>query len=172
MLAPFKQLLANQFEAALCTLNACIDRCPDGGWSARVGNYAFSQVAFHALFYADFYLGLDEASLRRQPFHRGNEHFFGRYEELEDRPPVTLYEKAQLKTYLAHCRSKATEVVAAETDESLAARSGFGWLKFSRAELHVYNLRHLQYHASQLSLRLRIDHNVAVPWFGSGWRDV
>ena len=31
----FKQLLVNQFEAALCTLNACVDRCPD------VGNLAF-----------------------------------------------------------------------------------------------------------------------------------
>jgi hypothetical protein len=29
MLETFKEVLANQFHAALCTLSTCIDRCPD-----------------------------------------------------------------------------------------------------------------------------------------------
>jgi hypothetical protein len=171
MLPLFKQLLTNQFDAALCTLGACIDRCPEAAWNQRVGSYAFCQVVFHALFYADLYLGPDEPSLRRQPFHRDKSRFFGDYEELEDRPPVMLYEKPQLKTYLAHCRGKAAEAIAAETEASLAAPSGFGWLPFTRGELYVYNTRHTQHHAAQLSLRLRIDHQVNIPWFRSGWPD-
>jgi hypothetical protein len=41
----------------------------------------------------------------------------------------------------------------------------------SRAELYVYNLRHIQHHAAQLSLRLRLDHGVNIAWVGSGWRE-
>jgi hypothetical protein len=172
MLDTFKQLLANQYEAALCTLNTCIDRCPETAWDARVGNHAFCQVAFHALFYADLYLGPNEGSFRQQPFHRGNEHFFGDYEEFEDRAPRALYDKMSISRYVEHCRKKASEVIASETADSLNARSGFEWQKFSRAEVHVQNIRHIQHHAAQLSLRLRLDAGQDIPWVGSGWRNV
>jgi len=39
----------------------------------------------------------------------------------------------------------------------LAGQSGFHRRKCSGAELHVYNIRHVQHHAAQLSLRLRLD---------------
>jgi hypothetical protein len=40
-----------------------------------------------------------------------------------------------------------------------------------RAELHVYNIRHIQHHSAQLIMRLRLDCDVDVPWISSGWRD-
>jgi hypothetical protein len=172
MLDTFKELIANQFEAAFCTLSACIDRCPETAWNAPVANHAFCQAVFHALFYADVYLGPDDKSFREQPFHRSHAEFFGDYEELEDRPPQSLYDKESIKTYLEFCRSKAAEAIAAETADTLKARSGFGWLAFSRAELYVYNIRHLQHHAAQLILRLRIDGHADMPWARSGWRDM
>src|SRR4051812_31399969 len=134
MLDTFKTLTVSQFEAALCTLNACIDRCPESSWHARVGNYVFSQVAFHTLFYADLYLGREEGSFRRQPFHAGNGHFFADYEALEDRAPRNRYERAGVKQYVQHCRRKLAEVIAAETAESFSGPSGFDWRKCSRAE--------------------------------------
>lgn len=127
---------------------------------------------FHTLFYADFYLGQDEESFRRQPFHVDNQHWFGDYEQLEDREPVSLYDRPSIRAYLEHCRRKATDVIAAETEDSLTAKCGFPWRQFSRGELDVYNIRHIQHHAAQLSLRLRIDSGVDIPWFGSGWREV
>ena len=172
MIDTFKKLIANQYEAAFCTLNACIDRCPETAWNSPVGETAFCQVAFHTLFFADVYLGQNEESLRRQPFHRENEQFFRDYEELEDRKPELLYDKPSIKTYLEHCRNKASEVIAAETVGTLSARAGFEGREFSRAELHVYNIRHIQNHAAQLNLRLSIDHNKDIIWVGSGWREV
>jgi hypothetical protein len=126
---------------------------------------------FHTLFYADLYLGRDEASFRGQPFHAANASLLRDYEELEPRAPRHLYDRAPIKAYLDHCRGKAAEVVAGETEATLAGPSGFDWCKFSRGELHVYNIRHLQHHAAQLSLRLRMDHGVDVPWVGCGWRE-
>ncbi len=170
MLDTFKELIANQFDAAFSMLTACIDKCTETVWNSRVGNYLFCQVAFHVLFWADFYLGQNEESFRQQRFHRANEHFFGDYEEFEDRAPVSLYDKASISAYLEHCRHKVSEVVAAETAETLGARSGFERRAFSRAELHIYNIRHIQHHTAHLSLRLRLDANQGIPWIGSGWR--
>ena len=73
MLDTFKELIANQYDATLCTLNTCIDRCPETAWDSRIVNWAFCQVAFHTLFFTDLYLAQNEDSFRRQPFHRDNE---------------------------------------------------------------------------------------------------
>jgi DinB superfamily len=167
-----QQLLSNQFQAALCTLGQCIDRCPDRLWNAPVANVKFCQVAFHALFCADLYLGHDAKSARQQPFHQANPDFFRDYEELEDRAQTLLYDKPTVQAYVQHVRAKANTAIAAETPDSLAAKPGFEWLKFSRAEVWVYNTRHLQHHAAQLSLRLRTDAKVEIPWIGTGWRDL
>lgn len=171
MLETFRRAIVNQFEAALCTLKICIDRCPDAAWDAPVGNHPFCRVVLHTLFFTDYYLGQDEASLRDQPFHRDHPQFFRDYEELEDRDPVWLYDRPTILSYLAHCRTKAASALAAETVETLAARAEFQRRGISRAELHVYNIRHLQHHAAQLSLRLRIDRQEDIPWIGTGWRE-
>ncbi len=169
MLDIFKTLIANQYEAALCTLNACVDKCPQAAWNGPVVNIKFCQVAFHTLFYADYYLGVTEDPLRQQDFHREHAGVFRDYEELEPHAPVHLYEKAWIKVYAEFCRQKAVDVSQSETAESLAAPAGFPRKPFTRAELHVYNIRHIQHHAAQLSMRLRLDSQIDVPWFRSGW---
>ena len=172
MLATWREMTLNQFEAAFCMLHTCIERCPQAAWDAPVVNLAFCQAVFHTLFCADYYLGETPDALRQQPFHRDNEDFFRNYEELQDRKPELLYDKPSIRAYLQHCRDKAAEVITAECEESLEPPSGFGRREFSRAELHVYNIRHIQHHAAQLSLRLRVDDGVEIPWIGSGWCDV
>jgi hypothetical protein len=172
MLDTFKQLVANQYEATLCMLSICLDRCPEAAWEAPVANLKFCQVAFHALFFTDFYLGSNADDLRRQTFHRDHESFFRDYEELEDRVQVLLYDKLSIKSYLQHCRQKAADVIAGETAASLAGPSGFERRMYSRAELHVCNIRHIQHHVAQLSLRLRLDFYQDIPWIGSSWRGV
>jgi hypothetical protein len=172
MLETYKQSIANQLNAALCMLDLCVQRCPDELWNSRVGNLAFCQVAFHALFFTDFYLGgPDEDAFRSQPFHRANGRIFRDYEELEDRVQVLLYDKPAIQAYLVHCRNKATEAIAAETEDSLRAPCGFARKAVSRAELYVLNIRHIQHHTAQLSLRLRLETKDGIPWVGSGWRE-
>lgn len=172
MIDTFRALIANQFEAALCWLNMCVEKCPDALWNAPVGDYKFCQVVFHALFFADYYLGSDEASFRDQGFHLDNAQLFQDYEELEDRLPVMLYDRAALQTYVQHCRIKVAVALQSETEASLAAPSTFGRRSFSRGELYVYNIRHLQDHATQLGGFLGREAAVEIPWVGSGWREL
>jgi hypothetical protein len=115
--------------------------------------------------------GDDVESLKRQPFHVEHQADFRDYEELEDHPPLLLYEKAFIRSYLQHARRKARETIASESAEVLAGPSGFRRRQCSRAELHVYNIRHIQHHAAQLSLRLRLDAGVDIPWVGHTWNE-
>jgi len=165
-------ILLHQYEAALSTLKQCIVFCPDNYWNERNGDYPFSQVAFHTLFYADYYLGKDTESFKFQTFHELNKEFFRDYEELEYREPVHLYEKTFILEYLIHCRTKAGEILAIESSQSLYGPSGFQGKPFSRMEQHIYNIRHIQHHAAQLGLRIQFKTGRELTWVGSGWRDL
>lgn len=173
MLDTLKELLAHQFEASLSTLNLAVARCPDASWNERVAKWRFCQAAFHAVFFADVYLqpSDDVEAVKRQPFHVEHAGDFRDYEEMEDRPQVLLYEKAFVLSYLRHVRRKAQETIARESAGVLAGPSGFRWRNCSRAELHIYNIRHIQHHAAQLSLRLRLDANIDIPWVSHGWKE-
>lgn len=169
MLDTYKELVVNQYEAALCTIHHCVDRCPDSLWQKPVVNNPFSQSVFHALFFADLYLGNNMEEQPQQAFHKAHTAQFGAYEQLEDREPVETYEKDFIRAYLEHCRSKAKSIVAAETREQLTTRAGFPWLDVPRAEVHLYNIRHLQHHAAQLILVLRKEAECNMGWVKSGW---
>ncbi|HXF82294.1 MAG TPA: DinB family protein [bacterium] len=174
MLELTRSLLVNQYAAALSMLKAAVTQCPQGAWDAPVASHRFSQVVFHTLYFTDLYLGReDEAAFRAQPVHRELAPLFAhlpaKVEPFED-PVPRSYDRALLLAYLEFCRRKAAEIVAAETEETLRAAEIFGGA-FSRAELHVYNIRHVHHHAAQLSLRLRLDSGRGVAWVGSGWRE-
>ncbi|MFT4557409.1 MAG: hypothetical protein ACKVII_12050 [Planctomycetales bacterium] len=167
MLKTWQQLISGQYGAALCMLSRCIDQCPESLWNEPVGNLKFCQVVF----FTDFYLEDSDRTFRDQPFHRENADFFRDYEELEYVEQKQLYDRASIRKYLQHCRTKFARVIAEETEQTLVARCGFERRDFSLAELHVCNVRHIQHHASQLSLHLRRETGEGVPWVGSGWRD-
>lgn len=149
----FKNATMGQFSAALAMLGETIEKCPDASWEAPVGKYPFWMVAYHTLCYADVYLSKDDASWAPQT-GPGGVHPAGRG-ELEEEYPSRKFERAELLEYLEFCRRKLAEEMAAETEATLAGPSGFPRLKFSRAELHLYNLRHIQHHTGQLSALLR-----------------
>lgn len=171
MIDTLRALLVNQYEAVLCMLHECVTRCPDEHWNTPVANLQFNQAVFHVLFYTDIYLGKNLDALKQQPFHAKHAAAFGDYEELVDRPQRLTYTREFIHDYLRHCREKAQRVVAEETEATLQTEPGFDWLQFSRAEVHVYNIRHIHHHAAQLSLRLRLETGDGAPWVGSGWRE-
>ena len=79
--------------------------------------------------------------------------------------------KDETLAYLAVCRKMAVETLAAETESSLERVSGFPRQQFSRGELHVYSIRHVQHHTGQLSAFLRrIINDTGSWWVKTGWR--
>ena len=165
----YNKIIMNQMEAALCTLAQCFTNCPESEWDESHGDYPFSQVVFHALFFTDYYLERDESAFKNQIFHRENKAFFKDYEELEYRQPQNLYERQKCGEYLKFCVNKCKTTLKLDNQETLEGPSGFSSKPFCRAELYVHLIRHIQHHAAQLGLRIQKITGTELKWIRSGW---
>ena len=147
-----------QFGAAIDMLENAATACPDELWSDDDRSPAFWYSVYHTLFYLDLYLsGSVVAFAPPAPFTLS---------ELDPAGvrPERLYAKAELRAYLDHCRTKCRSTLAALTDAAAAEPSGIPWFDGSMAELHLYNMRHVQHHAAQLNLILRAKTDSAPAW--------
>ncbi|HLJ12655.1 MAG TPA: DinB family protein [Planctomycetaceae bacterium] len=165
MIEYLKTILTGQFEAALCMLNDCVRKCPQEHWEGKIANDTFRQVAYHTLFFVDLYLSPGEAAFQLRDCHRRGG------DERSSTEVSSGLSREETLSYLAICRQKALETLASETPESLQRESGFSWLPFSRGELHLYNIRHVQHHTGQLSAYLRrLVQDSERWWVKTGWR--
>ena len=158
-------ILSSQFEASLCMMHHCIKACPPKLWEGKIANATFRQVARHTLYFVDKYLSPSHKSFQLRELHRRG----------GDERGTTVrrgLSKSQTLSYLSICRKKAIDTLASETAQVLQGPSGFR--KFSRAEMHIYNIRHIQHHTGQLSAFLRRHDpsltDKTLPWVGSGWK--
>jgi len=169
MLDLFRQTIANQYGAALKMLGDAIDKCEAKHWEAKVGQFPFWHVSYHVLFCTDMYLSPTFAKFKEPEFHKKNYNFLGKLpwppfqEVVADEP----YKKAVLSGYVETCRGKVVKVVGKETEASLAGPSGFDWIGFPRAQLHLYNLRHIQHHMGALNAFLARTQGKGAAWVGT-----
>jgi hypothetical protein len=161
----WKTMVWQQFGAAIDMLDNALRACPDELWRARLWpdtseRPEFWYVVYHALFWLDLYLyGAEEGFIPPSPFRL--------IEQDEDGPmPERPYTKDELQTYLNDCRQKCQATIEALTDVMAHRRCRFAWGEVTFAELLLYNMRHVQEHASQLSLLLGQKTGSAPDWVG------
>jgi len=147
--AILKDIVWQQFGAAIDMLDNALLACPEPLWSDRSQQPEFWYVAYHALFWLDLYLsGSLDGFTPPAPFTLDELDPAG---VLPERP----YTQDELRTYLKHCRRKCQTTIGTLTDEQAGQRvaiSGVAGGTF--LELLLYNMRHVQEHAAQLSLIL------------------
>jgi len=155
--------LRRQFGAAIDMFESAVMACPDSLWTQRLwretpppwfpSQFAeFWYVSFHTLVWLDQYLsGVPEEEFAPPaPFAQGE---IDSVEALPERP----YTKEELRAYLASTRQKCDATLAELTEEQANRPIAYPWTKgqpISYLELQLYNLRHVQEHAAQLSLFL------------------
>jgi hypothetical protein len=146
--AGWKASLWSQFGAAIDMLENAARACPDDLWRGREAEPGVWSIVHHALFWLDVYLsGSVEGFSPPSPFA---------LEELdpEGRLPERPYSKDALLAYLEHGRAKCRRTIEALTDEQANRRFSFSWGEVSFAELLLYNMRHVQDHAGEVSCLL------------------
>jgi hypothetical protein len=159
--------IGRQFGAAIEMLGNALRACPDELWRARLYTEHSAQpdfaefwfVAYHALFWLDFYLS-DSAEGFAPPSPFTVSEF-----EAGLLPP-RVYTKAELETYLEYDRNKCRSRVETLRDALVPQEVRPDWPDMSVAELLLYNMRHVQEHASQLSLFLGREVGSAPRWVG------
>jgi hypothetical protein len=147
--------LWKQFGAGLDMLSDSIGTCPDAIWQS---DKRFSQLAYHTLFFLDYYLTKEPVGFT-QPSQFS-------YSEFEEDPELVIFPKDDLIIYLEDCRLKARDFIFSLDEAQLEKR----WINesktmdFSMLEIVLYNLRHVQHHVGQLNLLLRETSHNAPDW--------
>ena len=158
-----KEAIRSQYRAALEMLKKTITQCPESLWDASADKNKFWHIAYHVLFFTHLYLQHSEKEFTPWMKHREQYQFLGNLPwPPHDKPQIgELYSKEDVLAYLKVCREQVEEKVAAV---DLNAESGFFWLPFSKLELQLYNIRHIQHHTGELMERLGMRENIEVDW--------
>jgi hypothetical protein len=102
----WRSIIWQQYGAAIDMLENALIACPDEVWGDRSRRPEFWYVAYHTLFFLDFYLSdSDRGFAPPAPFG---------LEELDPAGvlPERVYSKDELHTYLEHGRAKCRAVIA------------------------------------------------------------
>ena len=168
-MSDIKPILASQYHAALKTLKQAIDRCPESLWE-QLGPQpvAYWQIAYHALFFTDLYLQIDEHHFKPWVYHQ---HAFVDLDQAMTRKGklpdgLEACSIAQLHEYW-QIVDDMVEPCLGQMDIALP-ESGFHWYKVSKLEHQIIDIRHIQHHAAQLADRLRVGASVGVDWVAAG----
>jgi hypothetical protein len=185
--ARFAEILERQFDAALTMMRNAILACPEERWTRRgEGEASFWQHALHVLFYTRLYCfeSLDAAresgngrhvmamigaplkddspaELQRMASTIG---YTGMTEENFSTPAVPT--RAQVLEYLemtvATCHRAMEQIAAPAAADSV---NPMPWMKGTRGELLLYNLRHVNLHLGRLHSMLGRE-GIRVNWIG------
>jgi len=158
VLSTWKTIIWRQYGAAIDMLENAIRECPHEVWGDHVHWQAYWYIAYHAVFFLDFYMSeTDEGFAPPPPFTLN---------ELDPAGvlPERVYTKEEVLAYLEYGRRKCRAKIDALTDEQIGQDSGSLRPGITVAELLLYNMRHVQHHAAQLNLILRQTINSAPRW--------
>lgn len=162
------EMLWRQFGAAIDMLSDALRDCPDELWAKSLwqdqpdqwvaaGFSAFWYLGYHTLFWLDLYLtGAEEGFMPPAPFD------LVEMEAGEVLPRV--YTRPELLGYLDYCRQKCRETISSLSTEEAYRLCRFPWGELTYAELLLYNLRHVQEHAAQLSMFLGQQAGKSTAW--------
>ncbi|MFW9780401.1 MAG: DinB family protein [Candidatus Heimdallarchaeota archaeon] len=144
----FSGAIQEQYGAAIAMLEKVVDNCPEDVWDERTSGPPFWQVAYHTMWYLDWYLS--GSKKERQAFTSKYEKGL---EDLRNVPEKTLSSK-QLISYLDQIRSKARNNLGILDTEMLSQASVFEWHGNSILSSSIYNIRHVMLHIGALHSRL------------------
>lgn len=139
-------------------LGNAIEHCPDKIWNKKNDFSDFWYIAYHTIFWLDFYLS-------DNPDEFSSHNNFGMTEhDPKGILPGKVYTKTELQSYLNHCKVKCKNVIANIKEEDMHKQYSFFTLKMPFYELLLYNMRHVQHHTAQLNMILRQEINYAPKW--------
>ncbi|MCM2272503.1 MAG: DinB family protein [candidate division Zixibacteria bacterium] len=153
-----KEAIWLQCGAAIDSLESAIRSCPEHVWGDRSKNPEFWYVAYHTIFWLDFYSSETvEKFAPPEPFGM---------EEMDPAGllPPRVYSRQELLAYLAHSRQKYKLSVQALNAANAHLNAGAKRPELTNLEMVFYTMRHLQHHTAQLNLLLRQTIDDAPRW--------
>ena len=145
----FSDAIHEQYGAAIEMLEQNMKKCPKEVWDDRTSGPPFWQVAYHVMWYLDWYLSDSKEARESFKSKFGEEPL----QDLNNAPKIALT-RNQLLDYLSDIKEKAINRFGNLTSDELIQRSIFEWHGKNILSSLLYNLRHLMLHIGALNLRL------------------
>ncbi len=155
--------LVLQYEAALEMLRATMQATPAILWDNDKDENRTWRLAYHTLHYTKMYLAASpEAFVIWEEAVEGADSLGGSWEDPGESVAVDrVHTPEELVGFIDLLLADLPDSVAALP---LEAASGFEWYPFSRFELHLNSIRHIQHHTGQLIERLRVHGVTGIDW--------
>lgn len=153
-----KETIWLQCGAAIDSLESALRFCPVEVWGDRTRNPEFWYLAYHTIFWLDYYSS-DSVDHFAPPAPYG-------MEEMDPAGvlPPRVYSQEELLDYLDYSRQKCKQAVQALNAVNAHENAGSKRPELTNLEMVLYTMRHLQHHAAQLNLILRQTIDDAPRW--------
>jgi len=159
------EILESQYKAALQMLSQTIDKIPADQWNTGEYGNPNWQIAYHAIWGTQFYLGANmESFVPWDETIEGAESLGGakKWENAAENVIVEGYNsKEELLSFINNIKENLPQAIS---ELAIDGDSGFDWYPYSRLELHINNIRHIQHHTAQLIERVKAKGITGFPW--------
>jgi len=155
--------LVSQYKAALSMLTKAVEKTPAVDWNSTEYHNPNWQIAYHVLWSVKFYSVAGPEQYQPWPNTIVGAESLGGAEEWEN-PEVVIeghHSKQEILSFIDDLKQHIAEAVAALP---LDGPSGFDWYPYSRLELHINTIRHIQHHTAQIIERLKAKGITGFPW--------
>ena len=156
----FKHAVKKQYQASLTMLGQAIENCPDSLWIDQSYANKFWHIAFHTLYFTDFYTQKSEKEFVKWEKHKDGFEFLDRLPEQEPIPIEDVYTKKEVLEYYNYI---VDDLHARIDSTDMEADSGVSWIPFQKFELQIHNIKHIQHHVGMMFERLR-NNDIDVEW--------
>jgi len=159
-------ILASQYKASLGLLRQTLEKVPEEQWKTEEYNNPYWQIGYHILWSVKFYLEANPESY--VPFDNaieGAESLGGSqdWENPDENVKVGgFHTKEELLSFTDDIVKTLKQKIEALP---LDVNSGFEWYPYSRLELHINTIRHIQHHSAQIIERLKAKGITGFPWW-------
>lgn len=158
-------ILISQYKASLGMLRNALDKIPDEQWINEDYSNPNWQIAYHILWGANFYLEANPESYT--PFENAIEgaESLGGFQDWENPEQGVVVEGVHTKDELLSFIKDIEDNLRQRIEKlPLQENSGFEWYPYSRLELHINSIRHIQHHTAQIIERLKAKGIMGFSW--------
>jgi len=156
------KIVTSQYNASLEMFEDAVTHCPESLWQEPNYKNRFWHIAFHTMFWTHMYLNDSEHTFEKWEKHIKDYQWLNFRSKNYGEEDV-IYSKEDVLSYLNFCKTCMAEHLPTLNFEDTG---GFSWLPVTKLELHIYNIRHIQHHTSQLTDRLKEVENTPIKWVG------
>jgi len=159
-------ILISQYKASLGMLRHTLEKTPSEMWNNDDYNNPIWQIAYHILWSVKFYLGDNTESYVAWADAIDGVESLGGSQDWENPDAGVAIEgfhtKEELIVFINDLETNLTNSVLSLP---LEENSGFEWYPYTRLELHINSIRHIQHHTAQLIERLKAKGVDGFPWW-------